>query len=179
MSRIGKKPILIPSGVTVTVEGSNVTVKGPKGELFQRIRPEIAVKISDSQVTFEVARETKETNAFWGLSRALVANMIKGVTEGFEKKLELVGVGYRVKPNGNGITLTVGFSHPVDFPAPEGIKLEVLDQNNLTISGADRQMVGQVAAKIRKIRKPEPYKGKGIKYAGEVIRRKAGKSGKA
>ncbi len=178
MSRIGKMPILIPQGVTVTIDGSKITVKGPKGELTDTMRPEIKVKIEDNAVVFEIEKETKESSAYWGLIRALVANMVKGVTDGFEKKLELVGVGYRAKASGTGVSLSVGYSHPVEFPAPEGIQIEVVDQQNVTIKGSNKQLVGLTAAKIRKVRKPEPYKGKGIKYAGEVIRRKAGKSGK-
>lgn len=178
MSRIGKMPIEIPAGITVTIDGSKVVVKGPKAELTEVIRPEIKAKVEENHVVFTVGKNVKNASAYWGLARALVANMVKGVNDGFEKKLELVGVGYRAKPSGNGVTLTVGFSHPVEFPAPEGIKIEVVDQQNIVIKGADKQLVGLTAAKIRKIRKPEPYKGKGIKYAGEVIRRKAGKSGK-
>lgn len=179
MSRIGKKVILIPAGVTATIDGQKVTVKGPKGELKAEIRPEIKAVVEDNKVTFEVVRESKGYNAFWGLARATVNNMVLGVTQGFEKKLEMVGVGYRAKQNGNGITLTVGYSHPVEFPAPEGIQLVAEDQNNITIRGIDKQLVGLTAAKIREIRKPEPYKGKGIKYSTERVRRKAGKSGKA
>lgn len=178
MSRIGKQIILIPQGVTVNINGSVVVVKGPKGELSQEIRPEIAVKIENGVLETTIVKETKNSNAFWGLTRALIANMVKGVTEGFEKKLELVGVGYRAKASGNGVSLAVGYSNPIEFPAPNGIKIDVIDTQNVTISGADKQLVGLTAANIRQVRKPEPYKGKGIKYAGEVIKRKAGKSGK-
>jgi large subunit ribosomal protein L6 len=178
MSRIGKQIILIPQGVTVTVNGSKVVVKGPKGELSHEVRPEISVKVENGVITVAVSRETKNSNAYWGLTRALIANMVKGVTEGFEKKLELVGVGYRAKASGTGVSLAVGYSNPVEFPAPSGIKIDVIDTQNVTISGADKQLVGLTAANIRKVRKPEPYKGKGIKYAGEFIKRKAGKSGK-
>lgn len=178
MSRIGKLPISIPAGVTVTVEKAVVKVKGPKGELTAKVRPEVAVTVEGDVAKIVTKIETKATSAYWGLTRALLANMIKGVTEGFEKKLELSGVGYRAKASGNGITLTLGFSHPVEFPAPQGITFEVPDQTNIIIKGADKQLVGQTAAKIRTYRKPEPYKGKGIKYEGEVVRRKAGKSGK-
>ncbi len=179
MSRIGKKLIKIPSGVTVTVNGSLVHVKGPKGELTTQIRPEIKANINGDEVTFEIIRNTKGSNAFWGLARALVNNMVRGVTEGFEKRLEMVGVGYRAKQDGTGISLTVGYSHPVEVPAPQGIQLVVEDQQNIVIKGIDRQLVGLTASKIREIRKPEPYKGKGIKYKNEFVRRKAGKSGKA
>ncbi len=179
MSRIGKKLINIPQGVTVTVNGNLVNVKGPKGELSSTVRPEIRVVVADNTITFEVVREVKGYNAFWGLVRATVNNMIKGVTEGFEKRLEMVGVGYRAKQEGTGVLLTVGYSHPVIYPAPAGIQLVVEDQQNIVVRGTDKQLVGLVASKIREIRKPEPYKGKGIKYKSEYIRRKAGKSGKA
>jgi len=179
MSRIGKKIIEIPTGVTVKTEGHTVTVKGTKGELNFDIRPEIDVVIEGNILKVVIKRETKNSNAFWGLSRALIANAIQGVSEGFEKKLELVGVGYRVKPTDKGISLSLGFSHTVEFPAPASIKFTVPDQQNITITGPDKQLVGLTAAQIRKLRKPEPYKGKGIKYFGEVVRRKAGKSGKA
>ena len=178
MSRIGRNPILIPQGVTVTVDNSVVKVKGPKGELSVDLRPEITAKVEDSTLTVTPKIETKDTSAFWGLTRALIANMVKGVSEGFEKKLELVGVGYRAKASSGGVSLTLGFSHPVEFLAPQGIVFEVPDTQNISIKGADKQLVGQTAAKIRALRKPEPYKGKGIKYFGEKVRRKAGKSGK-
>ncbi len=180
MSRIGKLPLQLPAGVTVEINGSAVKVQGPKGSLSIDIRPEISVKNENGVVTCFVSKETKFSGAYWGLTRALIANMVNGVTKGFEKKLELVGVGYRAKQNGNdGVILTVGFSHPVEFKAPQGVEIKVEDNTHITISGIDRQLVGLTAANIRKIRKPEPYKGKGIKYAGEVIRRKAGKAGKA
>lgn len=179
MSRIGKQIILIPAGVTVEIRGSAVHVKGSKGDLNLTLRPEIAAVVKDGHVEVTVVKETKESGAFWGLERALIANMVKGVHEGFEKKLELVGVGYRVKQSGTGLSLTVGFSHPVEVPAPAGITLTADDLTNITIKGADKQLVGLIAAQIRKIRKPEPYKGKGIKYAGEFIKRKVGKSAKA
>lgn len=179
MSRIGRKPIEIPEGVTVTVDGSKVVVKGPKGELHKDIRPEVEIKVEGSEITFTEKIKTKKSNAFWGLTRALVANMIEGVTEGYEKKLEMVGVGYRAKKDSDTkITISIGFSHPVEFEAPEGIELDVVDQTQIIVNGIDKQLVGQVAAKIRKIRKPEPYKGKGIKYEGEIVRRKPGKAGK-
>lgn len=179
MSRIGKKIIQIPAGVTISLDKDVVTVKGPKGSLNITLRPEIGVELGDGTASVVVKRETKESPAFWGLTRALIANMVLGVTEGFEKKLELVGVGYRAKQAGTGISLSVGFSHPVEFPAPEGIQLTVEDTTNIIIRGMNKQLVGLTAAQIRKVREPEPYKGKGIKYSDEVIRRKAGKSAKA
>ncbi len=179
MSRIGKNPIEIPSDVTVTIDKDLIVVKGPKGELSLSKMPVIDAKIDDNHVVFNTEAKTKQINAAWGLMRALVANMIKGVTVGFEKKLELVGVGYRAAQNGNGLTMNIGYSHPVSITAPAGIQITVVDNQNITISGADKQLVGQVAAKIRKVRQPEPYKGKGIKYSTETVRRKAGKSGKA
>lgn len=178
MSRIGKKTIKLPSGVTFSSEKNELKVKGPKGELVYEKRPEISVSLAENELVFEIAKETKESPAFWGLTRALVNNMILGVSEGFEKKLELIGVGYRVKPNGQNITLSLGFSHPVEIVAPKGITFEVPDQQTIIIKGIDKQAVGLIAAKIRKLKKPEPYKGKGIKYSGEIIRRKAGKSAK-
>lgn len=178
MSRIGKKPVLIPQGVAVSVENDVISVKGSKGELSYTLRPEIGAKVEDDSISFYVKEDTKNTSAYWGLVRALVGNMVKGVTEGFEKKLELVGVGYRAKAITGGVSLSVGFSHSVDYLAPKGIEISVVDTQNITIRGFDKQLVGLVAAQIRKVRKPEPYKGKGIKYAGEVVRRKVGKSGK-
>lgn len=177
MSRIGKKEIVIPQGVTVTLNGQLVNVKGTKGELSYTLRPEIGMTLADDKINFSVKKETKEANAYWGLSRALVASMIKGVTDGYEKRLELVGVGYRVKSEGNGIVIAIGYSHPVEIKAPLGITLETEDNKYIIVKGADKQAVGQFAAEIRNVRSPEPYKGKGIKYIDEVIRRKAGKAG--
>ena len=179
MSRIGKTPITIPSGVTVSIENRTVTVKGVKGELSYTVRREIKVNHVDDQLTFEIAKPTKESNAFWGLTRALIANMIHGVAEGYEKKLELVGVGYRAKLEGTSLVLSLGFSHPVIVEAPQGITFEVPENTSIFVKGFDKDLVGLTAAKIRKLRKPEPYKGKGIKYEGEIVRRKAGKTGKA
>ncbi len=179
MSRIGKNPVEIPTGVTVTIDKDLIVVKGPKGELSLSKMPVIEAKIEENRIIFSTEPKTKQINAAWGLMRALVSNMIKGVTVGFEKKLELVGVGYRAAQNGNGLTMNIGYSHPVNIAAPAGIQITVVDNQNITISGADKQLVGQVAAEIRKVRQPEPYKGKGIKYSTEVVRRKAGKSGKA
>lgn len=179
MSRIGKLPVEILSGVKATVSGRTITIEGPKGKLEYTFRPEINVAVLDNKVLCTVAKDSKQSSAYWGLTRALINNMINGVVKGYSKKMELVGVGYRVKQNGaDAITLTVGYSHPVEFKAPKGIELKVEDNTNLTITGFDKELVGLTAAKIRKIRLPEPYKGKGIKYSDEVIRRKAGKTGK-
>lgn len=174
MSRIGKKPIEIPKGVEVKIEDNVVIVKGPKGELQKKIRPEIKVEIKENEILVSPEKETKKTNAFWGLTRTLIFNMIKGVTEGYEKKLEIQGVGYKANLEGEDLVLQVGFSHPVKMDKVEGIKFEV-EKNIITISGIDKELVGQIAAKIRKVRKPEPYKGKGIRYLGEEVRRKPGK----
>lgn len=178
MSRLGKRKLNIPTGVTVTVTGSSVVVRGPKGELTMNTRPEIDVVVTGEEATTVVKKETKESPALWGTTNSLLSSMLKGVTEGYEKKLELVGVGYRASTSGNTLTLTLGYSHPISFVAPEGITIEVVDNKNITISGIDKQLVGQVAAKIRAFRKPEPYKGKGVKYIDEYVRRKAGKAGK-
>jgi large subunit ribosomal protein L6 len=179
MSRIGKAPILIPQGVTVEITDSEVVVKGLKGNLSFKYPGDVVLKREGDKVIVEMIGKSKESPALWGTTRALIANMIKGVTEGYEKKLELVGVGYRVKSvSPREILLTVGYSHPVDFTSPEGVELKVEDNTHVTVSGFDKHLVGLTAAKIRKIRKPEPYKGKGIKYADEVVRRKPGKAGK-
>ena len=174
MSRIGKKPILIPENVEVKIDGQKVMIKGPKGELQREIRPEIKVETKNNQIFVSPQIETKKTKAFWGLTRALIANMIKGVTEGFEKKLEIEGLGFRALLEGNDLLLYVGFTQPIKIEAPEGIKFSV-EKNIITVSGADLEKVSQVAAKIRKVKPPEPYKGKGIRYLGEVVRRKVGK----
>lgn len=176
MSRIGKKPITIPTGVTVNFTNDLVKVSGPLGNLETKLRPEIGHNLENNTLNFFIKNETKDANAFFGLVRSLVNNMIEGVSKGFEKKLELEGVGYRVALNGNDLTFKLGFSHDVIVKAPQGIKFEVEGNTKLTIKGFDKQLVGQVASNIRKLKKPEPYKGKGIKYAGEVVRRKAGKS---
>ncbi|MBI2042278.1 MAG: 50S ribosomal protein L6 [Candidatus Nealsonbacteria bacterium] len=174
MSRIGKKPIKIPSGVEVKIQDRLIVVKGPKGELKREVRSEIKVVQENDRLLVAPQKETKETAALWGLTRALLANDIKGVTDGFEKKLELEGVGYRANLEGQDLNLQLGFSHPVKVKAPEGIKFTV-EKNVITISGIDKGLVGQTAAKIRDEKPPEPYKGKGIRYAGEHIRRKLGK----
>jgi len=176
MSRIGKKIINIPANVTLNFEGNKIKVTGPLGSLEKVLRPEIGHTLENNILSFFIKEETKDSNAYFGLTRALVNNMVEGVTKGFEKKLELEGVGYRVKLNGNDLNFTLGFSHPVDIKAPEGIKFEVEGNTKFTVKGIDRQLVGQVSSNIRKLRKPEPYKGKGIRYAGEIVRRKAGKS---
>lgn len=178
MSRIGKQPIKIPENVTVEISRNEVVVKGPKGELKERLRPEIKVEQVENEIICSVKKDLPTAPAYWGLTRALIANMIKGVQDGYEKKLELVGVGYRAKMVGKNLEISVGFSHPVIYEAPEGIEFEVPDQREIFVRGISKDLVGLTAAKIRKIRKPEPYKGKGIKYADEVVRRKAGKAGK-
>ncbi len=178
MSRIGQKVIKIESGVTVTVIDRNIKVTGPKGSLSLELRPEISVNIVEDLLHVEIIKPGRSSSAYMGMTRSLINNMVKGVLEGFEKKLELVGVGYRAKMNGKDLGLSVGYSHPVDFIVPAGIEVAVTDNQFVSIKGFDKQLVGQVAANIRKIRKPEPYKGKGIKYSTEVVRRKQGKSGK-
>ncbi|MFZ5424700.1 MAG: 50S ribosomal protein L6 [Patescibacteria group bacterium] len=178
MSRIGKKHIEIPNGVKVDIKDGTVTINGLKGTLSYEYRPEIEVKVEDNSVVCLEKIKTKDSYAYWGLTRALINNMIIGVTEGFTRELELIGVGYRAKPINGGIELSVGYSHPVEYIAPEGIKIEVEDQKKLKVTGIDKQLVGLTASKIREIRKPEPYKGKGIKYIEEVILRKPGKAGK-
>jgi len=174
MSRIGKKTILIPEGVEVKIEGNVVTIKGPKGELQKEVRPEIRVEVKEGKVFLNPQIETKKTNALWGLMRALLFNMIKGVTGGYEKKLEIEGLGFRALIEGNDLVLYVGFTHPVKIKAPGGIKF-LVEKNIITVSGIDKEIVSQTAANIRKVRPAEPYKGKGIRYLGEVIRRKVGK----
>jgi large subunit ribosomal protein L6 len=176
MSRIGKLPVVIPAGVTITVDQGVITVVGPKGTLSQAQLSEVDIEIVEGELHVTRKSEEKIAKSQHGLTRALIANMVKGVTEGFEKQLELNGVGYRVSGGGQALTFALGFSHPVDFKAPEGIQLDV-QQNKITVKGIDKQSVGQVAADIRALKKPEPYKGKGIKYVGEQIRRKAGKAG--
>ncbi|MDD3893579.1 MAG: 50S ribosomal protein L6 [Syntrophomonadaceae bacterium] len=177
MSRIGKKPIRLPKEVEFKMEGNVVTIKGAKGSLTQQIPADITVQQEDEQLIVSRPSDNKQHRAFHGLSRALIANMVEGVTNGFERKLELVGVGYRAQMQGSKLVLSIGFSHPVEIEAPEGIEFEVPAVTKITVKGIDKQLVGNTAAHIRAIRKPEPYKGKGIKYENETIRRKAGKSG--
>lgn len=178
MSRVGKRPIKIPEGVTVEISQHQVTVKGKLGELTCDLRPEVKVAQKDNEIKVELKEKTKSSAAFWGLTRALINNMIKGVSEGFEKRLELVGVGYRAKQDSSGVSLTLGYSHPVLFERPEGVEIIVEDNKNIVVKGADKQLVGQTAANIRALRKPEPYKGKGIRYKDELVRTKPGKAGK-
>ncbi len=175
MSRVGKKPILIPENVEIKIEGQKVIVKGPKGELVREIRPEVKAEIRDNQIFVSPERETKKTRAFWGLTRALLANMIKGVTEGYEKKLEIEGLGFKALVEGENLVLYVGLTHPIEIkPEDKDIKFSV-EKNVITVSGTDKEKVGQIASKIRKVKPPEPYKGKGIRYQGETIKRKVGK----
>ena len=175
MSRIGKKPVAVPSGVTVTVEGQTVKVKGPKGELQTSLVEHVAVKQDGDEVIVSPCDDSKLARSAWGLSRTLVANMITGVTDGFSKTLEISGVGYRAAVQGNGLQLNLGYSHDVVYPIPADVKIEAPKPTEIVVSGIDKQRVGQVAAEIRDWRRPEPYKGKGIKYANEYIFRKEGK----
>jgi large subunit ribosomal protein L6 len=175
MSRIGKRPVPLPQGVTATTEGQVLSVKGPKGTLALQMRDEIAYNIGDDGILVKPANDTKQARAFWGMQRTLVQNLVTGVTEGFTKVLEITGVGYRAAAQGKNLRLQLGYSHDVNYPVPEGIEVKTPDANTVEISGIDRQQVGQVAAEIRRWRKPEPYKGKGIKYRGEYIFRKEGK----
>jgi large subunit ribosomal protein L6 len=179
MSRIGRSPIPVPSGVDVSVNGRHVTVKGPQGTLERDLPGEISIRQEDSTLLVERPDDERQNRALHGLSRSLVNNMVTGVTAGFVKELEIVGVGYRATPKGpNQIELALGFSHPVIVDAPAGITFEVPVPTRITVKGIDKELVGQVAANIRKIRKPEPYKGKGVRYAGEYVQRKAGKAAK-
>jgi large subunit ribosomal protein L6 len=179
MSRIGRMPITIPAGVEVNIEGQDVTVRGPKGTLSHSIAPPIEIaRDEDGVLTVTRPNDERQSRALHGLSRTLVANMVEGVTQGYSKTLEIVGVGYRVAAKGSDLEFALGFSHPVVVPAPEGISFSVESPTRFSVSGIDKQQVGEVAANIRKLRKPDPYKGKGVRYAGEVIRRKVGKAGK-
>jgi large subunit ribosomal protein L6 len=178
MSRIGRLPIEIPSGVDVNVDGSDVRVKGPKGELSLTVASPIEVRIEDGSVLVTRPDDERASRSLHGLTRTLIANQILGVTQGYTKGLEIVGTGYRVAAKGNGVEFALGYSHPITVEPPAGISFTVEGNNRLTVSGIDKQAVGEVAANIRKLRKPEPYKGKGVRYAGEVVRRKSGKSGK-
>ncbi|GLJ79527.1 50S ribosomal protein L6 [Microbacterium imperiale] len=178
MSRIGRLPIDIPAGVTVEVTGQDVVVTGPKGELRLTVAKPIEAKVEENQVLVTRPDDERESRALHGLTRTLINNNIIGVTQGYSKGLEVVGTGYRVAQKGSSVEFALGFSHPVTVDAPAGITLTVEGNNKLTVSGIDKQAVGETAANIRKIRKPEPYKGKGVRYAGEVVRRKAGKAGK-
>jgi large subunit ribosomal protein L6 len=179
MSRIGKLPVTVPANVTINVADSVVHVKGPKGELSQHILPLVAVKIEDGTLRVERTGDEKAARSAHGLTRTLVANMVEGVTKGFRKSLEIQGVGYRAAKSGESLNLTLGYSHPVSYAAPKGISFTVEGTNKIHVEGIDKQKVGQVASEIRDLRPPEPYKGKGIRYDGEIVRKKAGKAGKA
>ena len=179
MSRIGKIPVAVPSGVDVTISGANVTVKGPKGTLEHVVPAPITVaRDDDGAIVVNRPDEARESRALHGLTRTLLSNLVQGVTQGYEKKLEIVGTGYRVLAKGSNLEFALGFSHPVTVTAPEGITFAVESPTKFSVSGIDKQQVGEVAANIRKIRRPEPYKGKGVRYAGEQVRRKVGKAGK-
>jgi large subunit ribosomal protein L6 len=175
MSRIGKKAVAVPAGVTVSIDGQTISVKGPKGQLAWTVVEEIVVKLADGELTFTPRDDSTRAKSMWGLSRTLVANMVHGVTQGYEQNLELVGVGYRAAMKGSNLGMQLGFSHEVDIPPPAGITFAVGKPTEVKISGIDKQLVGEMAARIRKIRPPEPYKGKGVRYAGEAVRRKEGK----
>jgi large subunit ribosomal protein L6 len=177
MSRIGRKPIAVPAGVKVAVEGQTVKVEGPKGALSHAIPPILTARLEDGQLLVHRSADHRTARALHGLTRSLLANMVRGVKDGFEKKLEIVGIGYRAQLQGRNLVLALGYSHPVVFPLPDGIQAEVDRQVLITLKGFDKGLLGQVAAELRSLRKPDPYKGKGIKYSDEVIRRKVGKAG--
>jgi large subunit ribosomal protein L6 len=177
MSRIGKMPVPVPNGVTVAIDGSNVSVKGPKGELSRKFPQGISFAMEDNKVVASRSGDEAQQKALHGLSRALVANMVEGVTKGYQKQLEITGVGYKAENKPYGLLFSLGYSHTIEFKAPKGITLKAPQPTQVVIEGADKEVVGQVAAEIRSLRKPEPYKGKGIKYVGEKVRRKAGKAG--
>jgi len=178
MSRIGKLPIEIPAGVKVAFDGKIVSVEGPKGKLSQDIHPKAAVTVEENVITVKNVDSSKLSRSVYGLTRTLINNMIIGVTQGYKKELEIIGVGYKVAQKGSDLDFALGFSHPVVFSAPEGIELKAETQTKISVSGIDKQLVGQVAANIREIRPPEPYKGKGVRYLGEFVAKKAGKTGK-
>jgi large subunit ribosomal protein L6 len=178
MSRIGKLPIPVPASVKVEVERNHVSVEGPRGKLERALPAQIAIRLEEGQIVCERPSDGREHRSLHGLTRTLVANMVTGVSDGFTKNLELVGVGYRVQKQGDDLVLSLGFSHPVRFTPPAGVSIDVADPTHFSVSGISREAVGQVAAKLRKLRPPEPYKGKGVMYRGERIRRKAGKAGK-
>src|SRR5579871_1926907 len=175
MSRIGKKAVAVPSGVTVTLEGQALTVKGPKGQLSWTIVDDIEIKHENNELTLSPGSDSKRARAMWGLSRTLVNNLVHGVTQGYEEVLELVGVGYRAALKGQSLSMQLGYSHDVDVPPPAGITFAVPKQTEVRVAGIDKQLVGEVAARIRRLRPPEPYKGKGVRYSGEKVRRKEGK----
>ena len=176
MSRIGKMPIPIPQGVQVDLKDDLILVKGPKGQLQRKIHPKVKIDKADGQIIVSVIEQSRESNAFQGLFRSLVANMVHGVSQGFEKSLEIVGVGYRAELSGRTATFYLGYSHPINFDLPEGVEAQI-DRTRVTLTSIDKELLGQTAATIRGFRKPEPYKGKGVKYVDEVIKRKAGKTG--
>jgi large subunit ribosomal protein L6 len=178
MSRVGKKPIEIPTGVAITLNNNTVTVKGPKGELTRSFNPDINIAIEENVVTISRPTDEKEHRALHGTTRAILSNMVEGVSKGFEKRLELIGVGYRAQKQGNKLVLNVGYSHPVEITPEAGLEIEVPANTKITIKGTDKERVGALAANIRQVRPPEPYKGKGIRYEGEFVRRKEGKTGK-
>jgi large subunit ribosomal protein L6 len=177
MSRIGKHPVPVPDGVTVTIDGQTVVVKGPRGELKRKLHAEIGVALKDNEIVVTRPSDEARHKALHGLTRTLVANMVEGVTKGYTKQLEITGVGYKAEVRPYGLQLALGFSHTIDVKAPPGIKLTAPQPTQIIVDGADKELVGRLAAEIRQLRKPEPYKGKGIKYAGEIVRRKAGKAG--
>jgi large subunit ribosomal protein L6 len=177
MSRIGRRPIPVPNGVTVTLNGRAITVKGPKGELSRQLHPDMLIQVETGVVTVNRPSDADQHRALHGLTRSLIANMVEGVTQGYRKQLEITGVGYKAEVKPFGLQLALGFSHPVEYRAPAGIKLTAPQPTSVVVEWADKEKVGQVAAEIRALRKPEPYKGKGVKYQGEQIRRKAGKAG--
>jgi large subunit ribosomal protein L6 len=176
MSRIGKKPVEVPKEVQVSLEGRSLSVKGPRGELSLDVHPEMKVRVSEAELTVERPSDQPSHRALHGLTRSLISNMVEGVTRGFSKTLEIVGVGYRAEKKGKGIVLHLGFSHPIEYPEEEGITIEIPAPTRIVVTGNDKQAVGQVAAEIRSFRPPEPYKGKGVRYQGEQVRRKAGKT---
>ncbi|KAA9018668.1 50S ribosomal protein L6 [Niallia endozanthoxylica] len=178
MSRVGKKPIEIPAGVTISFDNNTVTVKGPKGELSRSFNPDIEIKVEDNVITVSRPSDQKEHRALHGTTRALLSNMVEGVSKGFEKSLELIGVGYRAQKQGKKLVLNVGYSHPVEIEPEEGIEVEVPANTKIIVKGTNKERVGALAANIRGVRPPEPYKGKGIRYEGEFVRRKEGKTGK-
>jgi large subunit ribosomal protein L6 len=179
MSRIGRAPIAVPLGVSVNIKGNEVAVTGPKGELRRHFSPDIAITLDNGTLNVTRPSDNRQHRSMHGLTRSLLANMVRGVTEGFEKNLEIVGVGYRAEKSGEGLTLRIGFSHQIDITPPPGITLSVEGNNKIKVSGIDKEAVGQMAAEIRAIRPPDSYKGKGVRYAGEIVRLKAGKAGKA
>ncbi len=177
MSRVGLKPIVLPSGVKVNISDAGIEVQGPKGKLSTPVPPGISFSLEDGELRCQRSSDARQQRAFHGLARALANNAVKGVSEGFSRDLDIVGVGYRAQVEGKKVVFSLGFSHPVEYPIPEGIEIKIEKQTRVTVSGIDRQKVGQVAAEIRKLRRPDPYKQKGIRYVGEVLKKKAGKAG--